>query len=447
MEEKKKRFFINHSKSSALVVSLTLHAILAVVAISYVTVTVITKDEKKFEAKQVLRPKMPPKRLQVPVKVKKQRKPKLRQRIVVKQKMVRNIPDIKMPEISGIKGGLGAMEGAGLGGVGGVGFAMPEINLFGIKSKGEKVFLILDASPEMMYDEMGGIPAYTIIKQELIRLIDGLPPTTLFNVAVYSFGKTQFLSSSLIPASDANVKKAKDWLDPLNAVRPDMGAKEYGLGTLGPGGVQDNSDILTEKLAKIGYRPESWFRAAAIAMKQQADTVFILAKNWKFHRVALKASKTTDWDQTPAGRKWAECYRKGKEKLKKENEERAKHGLPPRVLEGPYAIIGAYFSGIEQPPEPEWYFIPPKDLARSLGETRNKFKPKSIQTRSGMKKQKKNNFSLNVVSFVEKGEGDWQSRLAAENYPKLASSCRGQYKTISGLDAIKSFVPSEGDKK
>ena len=59
---------------------------------------------------------MEPKKLQVPVKIKKQhRKPKLRQRIVVEAK-VQNYPDIQMPEISAVKGGLGEAGDAAMGG-------------------------------------------------------------------------------------------------------------------------------------------------------------------------------------------------------------------------------------------------------------------------------------------------------------------------------------------
>jgi len=443
--ETKKRFFINHSKSSALVVSLALHALLGVAALSFVTVTVITKGEQKFEAKRVVRPKIPTKRLQVPVKIKKQRKPKLRQRIVVKQKAIRNMPEIKMPEITGVKAGLGAMGGAGLEGAGGIGFTMPEIKLFGVKGKGEKIFLILDASPEMMYDEMGGIPAYAIIKGELLRLIDELPPTTLFNVAVFSRGNTLFLSPTLIPASNANAKKAKEWLNPLNAVRPDMGAKEYGQDTLGPGGVSVHGDVLTGKLRELGYRPERWFRAVMVAMRQQADSIFILTNDWKFHRVAVSASKAKGWSQTPAGRKWTERYDQGKEKLRKENEERARRGLPPRVLEGPYAIIDAYFPGTEIPPEPEWYFLTPKELVRSFLETRELFKPKSIPDQSGLEQGKKDSrFSLNVIQFVPRdGMDAGLARRSEAKFKRLAGLCRGQYKTLAGLNALKGFLPPE----
>ena len=55
----------------------------------------------------------------------------------------------------------------------------PEIELFGIKGKGEKIFIILDSTPWIMYDEFGGIPAYTLIKQELVKILGGLNPTVL----------------------------------------------------------------------------------------------------------------------------------------------------------------------------------------------------------------------------------------------------------------------------
>ncbi len=113
---KKRRFFTSHSKSSALVVSLAIHAVLIVVALSFVAVKVIVKEDQPFEAKRVKRPKMPPKKIQVPMEVKKRKpKPRLRKRIVVNTK---TLADIKMPEISGIKGGLGNMGGDGLGSLG-----------------------------------------------------------------------------------------------------------------------------------------------------------------------------------------------------------------------------------------------------------------------------------------------------------------------------------------
>ena len=139
----KNGYFSKHAKSSAALVSLGIHAVLVVIALSFVAVTVIQKEEAKFEAKPVNRPKMQLKKLQVPVNVKKKstKKPKLRKRIVVKPRMNQTMPDIKMPEITGVKGGLGGGVAGGIGAGGGLGFSMPEIEIFGVKGKGEKIFM------------------------------------------------------------------------------------------------------------------------------------------------------------------------------------------------------------------------------------------------------------------------------------------------------------------
>ena len=70
---KKKPFFAKHANSSAALISLGIHAVLIVVALSFVAVTVIQKDDQKFEAKPVSRPHMKLKKLQVPVRLKKKK--------------------------------------------------------------------------------------------------------------------------------------------------------------------------------------------------------------------------------------------------------------------------------------------------------------------------------------------------------------------------------------
>ena len=52
-----KKFFTKHAKSSAALVSLGIHAVLIVVALSFVAVTVIQKEDKKFEAPKIKRPR------------------------------------------------------------------------------------------------------------------------------------------------------------------------------------------------------------------------------------------------------------------------------------------------------------------------------------------------------------------------------------------------------
>ncbi len=130
MEAKqKKRFFLNHRKSSALVVSIAIHALFIVVALMFVAVTVIQKDEVDFKAKDIKRPKLNLRKLQVPVQMdKKTQAPKLRHNIVAKPKL--KDVTLKMPEVIGVPGGTYG-TGDGLGGLG-FGFTMDlDMDLFG----------------------------------------------------------------------------------------------------------------------------------------------------------------------------------------------------------------------------------------------------------------------------------------------------------------------------
>jgi hypothetical protein len=441
----KKQFFAKHAKSSAALVSLGIHAVLLVVALSFVAVSVLQKEEKVFEAKPVNRPKMQLKKLQVPVNIKKKKvkKPKLRKRIVVKPKMNQTMPDIKMPEISGIKGGLGGGEAGGLGGAGGVGFSMPEIEVFGIKGKGEKVFIILDSSPEMMYDEMGGIPAYTLIKEELVRILDSLPHTALFNIIVYDPGRSFMLFPKMVSAGSANVAKVDQWLKPLNAARPGMGAKDYGVSTLGSGGIKNNEDFLRGPFQK----QHEWYRPAMMAMKQQADAVFLLTCWWgnQWHYMD---EIDRSWDQSSAGKRWFESYEKAKKLLAEENKERAAKGETPRVIrDQPWEMNRVYFPDIERPPRPEAYHYQARDYVPVMLEIRQENRPDEMQAKSGLRKKPsktKGDFSFNVVHFREVGESRDTHRhdTTETRFKELTGKVKGQYTTIAGLEAIKSSVSS-----
>lgn len=436
--KRKKRFFSSHSKSSAMVVSLALHAILVVVALSFVAVTVVTKEDLKFESKEVSRPRMPPKKLQVPVKVNRQKqKPKLRQRIVVKQTVNRNMPDIKMPEISGVKGGMGSAGGAGLGDVSAIGFTMPEIEVFGVKSKGEKVFLVLDSREYIMYDEVGGIAGYTIIKDELVRILDSLPPTTLFNMAVFDTSTRFVLFPGMVPANKFNVGKVAKWLDPLNKVSKGMAADDFGPKTLDPGGHRISEDFRIGKIQKN----RSWYPPCAEAMKQQADTVFLLTSiyGWQYDggkRIPLGSS---------AQKKWNESYQKALKLLDEDNEKRMAKGEAPRAIkrESEWEMNKAYFPDIEFPSHEEVYWYTPTDFRKAFETIRTKYKPSETQVTSGISKKKKDKFTLNIVQFVpDEDAGEFQYRYD-RSVPKLqglANRLDGHYRTIKGMEGIKSSV-------
>ena len=194
--------------------SLGIHVVLIVTAVSFVAVTVIQKEDQSFEQVKVRRPRVPLKKLQVPVTIQKKevQKPKLRKQVVVQNPV--KMPEIRMPEITGVKGGLGGAGGGGSG----IGFSMPEIDFFGAKGKGEKVVFLVHFGPATIgknpYLRMTG---YTIRKR-LADLINGLPGVSLFNVAAYWYQDTIALSPEMMLATPENKQKVMDWMAPVNPV-------------------------------------------------------------------------------------------------------------------------------------------------------------------------------------------------------------------------------------
>ncbi len=100
---------INKGAPSGFVVSLLIHAAAFLLAGLFVVFEVFEKEEPAFEPpKAVERPKM---KLKKPkVKVKKSAKPKATTKIVTKVQKA-SMPDIQLPEMSGMTGGLGAEIG------------------------------------------------------------------------------------------------------------------------------------------------------------------------------------------------------------------------------------------------------------------------------------------------------------------------------------------------
>ncbi len=436
----KKGFFGSHAKSSAMVVSLIVHAILIAIAVSFVAVQVIIKDDNQFEARKVSRPKMPLKRLQVPVKVQKKPKPKLRKQIMVKKQIDRKMPDIKMPDIAGIKGGIGSIGAGADVGIGSVGFSLPEINVFGVKSKSEKVFFILNGGAPMMSDKMGGILAYSLIKEELIRIVENLPPTVLFNVAVFQdrADQSRVLFPSLVNASRKNVEAMEAWLGPLNAVSAGMSGKDFGTKTLGPGGSPVET-IQVEPIESYG----SWLGSSLLSMKQQADSVYLLTSGWGSLHHRTNTGEGTGADN----QKKQELYEKAKKMLAEENALRRANGQPPRILTGKKTLIKAYFPGesVSKGKESDSFYYTPEIVKDAMDTVREEYAP-VIPTKSGLTGNRTGQYTFNVIHFVPESD-DSSNGKEPEKLKKMARMCRGKYRSISGLEAIQGYIQQEQDQK
>jgi len=345
------------------------------------------------------------------------------------------MPDIKMPEISGIKGGLGAAGGAGLGGAGGVGFSMPEIEVFGVRSKGEKVFIALDSDQLILRDEVGGVPAYMIIKDELKTIIDGFSPTTLFNVADFEHHVTIMLFPRMMPATRENKARVEKWLDPLNKSGAGTKTENFGTKTLGPGGTRINDPFVGGELKPVEW-PNSaryWYTPIGVAVKEQADTVFILSGWWGNQRYLKGEVK---WPPEKK-RKFEELYQKAIKLLAEENRERKAKGEEPKVLRDPASHIKEYFPGKFDSviwTDPPVYVYTPRDFAKSIHYMQKEYASKS-PAKSGLSKKKKK-LSVNVIFFASKDNIDAQEP-EINNFRQIAGLCSGEFRTLAGLEAIK----------
>ena len=252
-------------------------------------------------------------------------------------------------------------------------------------------------------------------------------------------------SPTLVSASASNVERVKAWLEPLNKVSKGMASNAYGVKTIGAGGV-DAPSLPSKSFPGNSY----WSRPAKQAMKQQADTVFLLGLGWSRSyiysedytkvRIAPRASITPE-----QAKKTKEMYKKAAQKLKEENEQRKKKGLPPKVING--NIVTHYFGKNKRKRgEPQFKvtgsrrYLTPKDVVDGMtilwkeNATSRAEEPKSLN------RKKKNKFTFNVVHF--KREGD---RARSPELKSVADLTRGDYSTLSGLSAIKSSSYSSTD--
>jgi hypothetical protein len=313
----------------AALLSVAIHLLLFFLAGSTVLLSVAAKRSIVFKGQAMERIELPRRVLQIPVKIQQMQRTAPRP-IMVKQVLsqTRNpvrlpvppppepdfsrTPEIQRQSLSG-RTMPGRMD-----------IGVSSVDFFGAKSKGEKIIFILDASRQMMEDAKGGYSTYKYAKDEIHRLVDGMPSATLFNVFVYSGSSVDFFRPQVAPATPENRAALKEWLAPINSDPHKVGRVngEY------------DPPVTYDSVLESGVH--HWLLAVQAAMEQTADTVFVLCGAAGEYTVAADAGELIEGPDPEELARYREkveqVQQKARQIFEKENEARAKKGLPPKIV-------------------------------------------------------------------------------------------------------------------
>lgn len=122
-------------------------------------------------------------------------------------------PDTIFSEVVGV-GGIGTGQGYGSGRGGSKSNFNFDMKFFGIKDQGRNVIILIDTS-DSMFSRVRRGQNHTFnfknIKDETVKLIEGMNINAVFNIIVYEGGAMAFSDKS-VAATDANKAAAKDWV-------------------------------------------------------------------------------------------------------------------------------------------------------------------------------------------------------------------------------------------
>jgi hypothetical protein len=239
------------------------------------------------------------------------------------------MPDLPSMGAGGFGGfaGMGAGVGMGAGsgmatslgsgtGLGGRGFM--SLSFLGMTSQNaSKVVFVVDTSTEIMEPRKGGFQAFTIIREEIMRLVGRLPPSAQFNVVLFrptanedNSAEINLYEAGLVPATSDKKNDFFTWMAPVNAK----------LGSFGPYSASrakgwSRRPIPPEAGIDPLFLPPVWSRAVHAALEMGPDVVYVITSTQGAARRRI--------DQETVAKRQAEM----KQRLDEFEKEVAKEGL------------------------------------------------------------------------------------------------------------------------
>jgi len=249
-----------------------------------------------------------PRKLEHRVKVQKRQRsssrPSMLPRIVSMRVSDLSLPEIKVdpkivkaafqPKFKAVSGkGLGAGLGTGYG-TGGFGMGVSSVNFFGIRARGDKIAVLVDASVSMVEQQRGGVQGYMRVKQRVGDVIEALSEMGMFNVIVFANAARTF-EPQMVLADDDNKKKAKLFMAPYN--------------TEGNWGVGSGNVSASAKGLRSSGGTTRLDLALTAAFLQGADTILVISdgiprvkKVWSAEQRQAHSDRVRQWQEANADR-------------------------------------------------------------------------------------------------------------------------------------------------
>jgi len=410
-----------------LAVSLGLHVLGGLILATIKIVEYVRPPEAQFESPPPPE-RIDPLKLEYAVQLRQRQQDSARpqvQRIMVNPISEMNPPPLETvaPPVAAAGVSLaGAGRGQGGGGLG-VGFgrsainlAASQVNFFGIRSRAERVLLVLDYTRYMVEDPKGGIPAFRLVKEELERMVRGLAPGTLFNVGYVQFESLGMFKPAPVPALDEHKNELTAWLaglpPPAGGRRP-TGQAEYAL---------------QRTIPPLEAKTRHWARAVQAGVEMGVDAIFVITPRWHFFPLEMSPEETLRWQREnswgPAEEEaWKAAEGRARAWLDQENAARRAAGRPPRVVNWIGQIIREREPRLRRPPPPNFDEDEVTEYVRRT--------LRSAAADGGRSP------SVNVVLFLGRNERRATDITAFEN---LVSVGRGRLQVLQGFDELKSVT-------
>lgn len=207
---------------NAILISLLIHVLLIIGAISLTIMIIAPKQKMMFEGKKS--PSLPARKLEHAIRVKQMqkqtRKPQILQRLVTEapsKVALPEMPDMKTPDIKNLRdtplmnsragsiGGIGGGGGgAGRGLTGGMGYS--DTKFFGENIRTRAIVICMDISPSMIAK---GVTQDVL--NETVKMLENMNVGTKFNILVFVDGSDGF-APQMVYATQENKQKALEWL-------------------------------------------------------------------------------------------------------------------------------------------------------------------------------------------------------------------------------------------